>query len=321
MRSLHGAIILPAVCLVATACGADGSSSGSARLSVVLEAEDTITEGIVPGDGEENMRDGWRADYDTFIVALGDVELRFATDPALRARDERVFAVDLTEIPSNGIPLWELDGLRGGRWTFAYATPTAEAALRHGSVTESDFDRLTSERLTYLITGMLSKEAGQSCPPPELLEFTAAASTGVNADGIECYDNPEIAFSLAVDVATSVGPCELDGAGDFPIPEGDVQTVAITIHGDHLFFNGFPVGDEAATLRLAQFLADCDLDLDGAITEQELIAVRPADLAEIDERYTLTGAPFEVADMMDWARAQLVTQPHFQGEGECFIRD
>src|SRR5690606_21868771 len=91
-----------------------------------------------------------------------------------------------------------------------------------------------------------------------------------------------------------------------------------TLHGDHLFFNGFPEGDEGGVRRLAQWLADSDLNLDGEVTRAELERITPADLPELDERYQLGGSPLRPLDnVWTYVRAQLKTQGHMDGEGEC----
>ncbi len=100
------------------------------------------------------------------------------------------------------------------------------------------------------------------------------------------------------------------------------NNASVTIHGDHIFFNGFPEGDEGGVMRLAQWLADCDLNLDGQVTQEELASIAIDDLAEIDARYELGGAPRleddePLDDMWAYLRAQLKTQGHFLGEGEC----
>src|SRR5262245_8179058 len=100
-------------------CG-DEDAEGSGTLSVLLEAEDSITGGLDPGDDVENVRDGWQVRYDAFDAAIGDIDVRFSTDPDLRARDEAVFVVDLASVPPSGLPLWEISGLRAGRWDFNY---------------------------------------------------------------------------------------------------------------------------------------------------------------------------------------------------------
>jgi hypothetical protein len=139
--------------------------------------------------------------------------------------------------------------------------------------------------------------------------------------GVDCYANPEIGFSFAVRAPISLGPCEREGSEGFAVTAGGTSTVAITIHGDHLFFNGFPEGSEAKVLRLAQWLADSDLDADGEVTEAELKAIAPGDLWELDpDRFQLGGSPLTPLDTVwTYVRAQLMTQGHFQGEGECAI--
>ena len=85
-----------------------------------------------------------------------------------------------------------------------------------------------------------------------------------------------------------------------------------------MFFNGFPEGTEGGVVRLAQWLADCDLNLDGTVSQSELQSIAPSDLAEIDDRFQLGGSPISPLNtMLDYITAQLKTQGHYQGEGEC----
>ena len=73
-------------------------------------------------------------------------------------------------------------------------------------------------------------------------------------------------------------------------------------------------------MRLAQWLADSDLNVDGSVTMDELTRIAPSELGEIDERYQLGGAPLSPLDnMATYLKAQVMTQGHFQGEGECAL--
>ena len=171
---------------------------------------------------------------------------------------------------------------------------------------------------TYLIDGVLMKTDGQSCPPAALATPGSATPNGNMSGGNDCYDAPTVRFTFGATAETSFGPCEIDEVPGFAISSGGTQTVAATIHGDHLFFNGFPEGDEGGITRLAQWLADCDLDLDGTVTRDELEAIAPSQLPELDDRYQLGGSPITpLNDMYDYVISQLKTQGHFQGEGEC----
>jgi hypothetical protein len=301
-------------------CGDGASAEGNAR--VLLEAESVIVDGLDPGEGLENVRDGWSVRFDEYLVAIGDLDLHFASDEHVEAEAPEVFAVDLTEVPADGLALWNLDGLQEGRWELSYAVvgPSDDAAP-HDSVSAADFDTMVDSDLTYLVRGELAKSDGQSCPPASLATPPSGAiSAGENAGGDPCYPNPALRFELSADDHTSYGPCEVDGVPGFAVAAGRTQTVALTLHGDHLFFNGFPEGGESGVMRLAQWLADCDLDLDGLVTDAELDAISPAALPELDGRFQLGGAPLQPLDTMHtYVRAQLKTQGHFQGEGECQV--
>lgn len=301
--------------LAITGCGDEGSGT----LSVILEAEDTISGGLDPGADVENIKDGWQVRFDKFITTIGDIDVHFSTDEAVHAHGETVFVVDLMTVPESGLPLWTLPDLKSGRWEFNYSTPGAgDGATRHESVSQPDFDQMRTDDATYLIQGTLTKSDGASCPPPSLAMPGAAMSTGTNKAGHACYASTSITFSLSASAETYFGPCELDGIPGFSITDNSTQTVAATIHGDHLFFNGFPEGDEGGTLRLAQWLADCDLNLDGTVTRQELEAIAPSALGELDSRYQLGGSPITPLNTMwDYVVSQLKTQGHMNGEGEC----
>ena len=305
----------------AGACGDDEVGTGS--LTVLLESEDVIVEGLEPGSDPENIRDGWAVGFDQYIVTIGDIDVHFSTDETLEAEVSDVFVVDLTQVPSAGLPLWTLDGLRAGRWNFNYATPGAgDGSTRHESVAQTDYDEMVSNDWTYLVDGVLMKSDGQSCPPAALANPGAKTPNGNMSGDNDCYDAPTVRFRFGATAETSFGLCEIDDLAGFAIPSGGSQTVAATIHGDHLFFNGFPEGDEGGVMRLAQWLADCDLNLDGTVTQDELEAIALSQLPELDDRYQFGGSPIAKADLnntYDYMIAQLKTQGHYQGEGECRV--
>src|SRR5690606_36774095 len=190
----------------------------------------------------------------------------------------------------------------------------------HEDVRRADFDLMVESGWTYLIRGTLSQTGGQSCPPAAKSEPGERQPNGQLSGEDPCYDAESIDFELGISAPTALGPCSIDGSAGVAIPDGGTQTVALTIHGDHLFFNGFPEGGEGGVQRLAQWLADCDLNLDGLVDRDELEAIEPDDLPELDDRYQLGGAPVPHLDtMLDYVTAQLKSQGHYQGEGECPI--
>lgn len=309
---------LPIAPLVACDDAAENEETGA--VSVRLEAEDVIIDGLTAGDGDDQIADGWSVSFDKYIVSIGDIDVAPADGGGAGVEAADVFAVDLTEIPANGLALWQLDALPVGRWTIGYATVGAgDGATRHETVSQGDFDAMLAADSTYYIEGELSAPAGESCPPAALAtpgDATPTANT--SSDGDPCYAAPAVRFVFGAPAETAYGPCEIDGVPGFAVAAGATQTIALTLHGDHLFFNGFPENDEGGVTRLAQWLADCDLDLDGTVTQAELEAIAPSDLAAFDDRFVLGGSPITPLNTMyDYVRAQLKTQGHFQGEGEC----
>lgn len=299
----------------------DDSSAGKGSLSVLLEAEDTIVEGIEAGDSGEAIQDGWAVAFEKYIVTIGHIDVHLATDESSDAEADEIFAVDLTRIDPSGLELWTLDGLQEGRWQLSYETAGAvHGALPHESVSMADFDSMVESDFTYLIDGTLTKSDGKSCPPSALASVGDRQPNGEKSGDNDCYDATEVRFAFGAPAETLFGPCEIDEVPGFAITADQTESIALTIHGDHIFFNGFPTGSESGVMRLAQWLADCDLDLDGIVTQEELEAITPAELAELDtERYQLGGAPITIENMYDYVSAQLKTQGHFRGEGECAI--
>jgi hypothetical protein len=301
-------------------CG-DDSSVGKGSLSVLLEPEDTIVGGIESGDSGETIQDGWAVAFEKYIVTIGHVDVHLATDESIDAEADDIFAVDLTRIDSSGLELWTLDGLQEGRWQLSYETAGAvHGAVPHESVSMADFDSMVESDFTYLIDGTLTKSDGQSCPPSALASVGDREPNGEKSGDNDCYDAPEVRFAFGAPAETLFGRCGIDGVPGFAITADQTESVALTIHGDHIFFNGFPTGSEGGVMRLAQWLADCDLDLDGTVTQEELEAITPAELHELDpQRYQLGGATITIETMYDYVGAQLKTQGHFRGEGECAV--
>ena len=329
-RSSSSLLPVPRMSALALVVGAGAMTSacssevGLGDLRVLVEAEDVIVDGLEPGDSPENVRDGWAVEFERYVVVLGEVHVELTSDSSIEAEDPTLHAIDLAAVDPAGVSLWALDGLEEGRWQFYYGVAPADAATqRHASVDAEVFDAMVAGEWAYSIAGELRKADGVSCPPASLATpLPSAVPAGENAAGDPCYPAESVRFEIGVGgaAATHFGPCEVDGVPGFSITAGAEASVGITIHGDHLFFNGFPEGAEGGVMRLAQWLADCDLDLDGVVTQAELEAISPSDLVELDDRYQLGGSPITpIPDMWTYVMAQLETQGHFQGEGECPI--
>ena len=315
------------LCFPLLGCG-DGGGTGT--LTVLLQAEDTITDGLASGMEGENIQDGWNVTFDKYIVAIGDIDVHLSKEEKVDAENEEVFVVDLAKVPADGLSLWTLEDLEEGSWEFHYSTTAAsDGATHHDSVSQDDYDQMVDNGWTYFVDGTLSKEGGvgESCPPgdhPPVGGVDGDATLNDNVKGDDedpCYEATNIRFTFGVTADTTFGPCGIDGKSGVSIVADETRTVAATIHGDHLFFNGFPEGDEGGIQRLAQWLADSDLNVDHTVTAQELETINISNLVEIDnERYQLGGSPIiPLSNMLIYVRAQLKTQGHFQGEGECQV--
>jgi hypothetical protein len=306
--------------VVISGCSDSPEAETPGTLRVLLEPEGTIVDGLRPGSDVESIADGWTVTYDKYLIAVGNIAVDYATERSLGADDRNVFVVDLVQLPPSGETLWKLAELQPGRWNFGFEfTKATNKSKRHESVADADFGRMIESGLSYLIKGTLTKDDGLSCPPSNHATVTDVGSVGENSARDLCYSNASIVFEFAVEARSVFRNCQLDGVAGFALAEATTATEAITVHGDHLFFNGFPAGSEGGVMRLAQLWADTDLNVDGKIDVAEFGDVLIADMPEWDARYQLGGAPQvgRLETLGDVVAAQLMTQGHMNGEGEC----
>lgn len=274
--------------ILASGCGESARPTGS--LSVFIQAEDTITEGLEAGTGPEQIVDGWSVTFDKYLVAIGHLHMRrMGGGGSFEEHDEIV--TDLRRIPESGRPFAMGANLPEGRYSFEYRTPIAEMSMeRDAAVSQADFDRMVAEGCTYLIVG--------------------SATNGMRT----------IRFDLCLAAETIYECSSMEGVEGIAIAAG-ANSAFMTIHGDHLFFNGFPEGAEGGVRRRAGWLALVDdaTGRDGLVTKADLERTPVSILPASD--YALSGAPqvdgMPIMNMATYARAQLMTQGHLNGEGEC----
>lgn len=94
------------------------------------------------------------------------------------------------------------------------------------------------------------------------------------------------------------------------LPRGGEDTTELTVHGDHLFYDGLESPD--AEVR-AEAIVDADADLDGVVTQAELQAVPLAPLG-----YTV-GQYSEVTTLGQHVEHLTRTLLHVDGEGHCQV--
>ena len=115
-----------------------------------------------------------------------------------------------------------------------------------------------------------------------------------------------VAFDWAFDTDTTY-LCEPEA---LTIPAGGEQGTELTIHGDHLFYDGLENAD--ALLRGEAILA-ADADGDGEVTLDELDAVDVASLGYQVGQYS------EEATLGDFVSFLTRTLGHVDGEGHCQV--
>ena len=98
--------------------------------------------------------------------------------------------------------------------------------------------------------------------------------------------------------------------------EAGEDVMWVTFHGDHLWFNAFPSDSEGAITRQTGWMVEADRDGDGIVRTEDLEQLDALEVFTAERGYNLAGAP-PLDSALDWVRAQLATQGHYQGEGEC----
>jgi hypothetical protein len=292
---LTGAALLLSIAPL-TGCS---DSAGTGRAQIFVEPEDTVNEGLNPGEGEENIKDGWAVTYDRFLVTVGNVRAsRSDSDETLS--DPSVFVLDLKGAPPGGYVITTFEDVAAARWDrFGFDLPNTPAtATALAPTSDADLAFMKENSFSIYIEGNITKcPIGGMCDPASEVTFRWGLSAGTAFD----------------DCATE------DGFTGFAVPEGGSAQVKPTIHGDHWFFNNITSGAEL-TERYAQYIADCDLNMDGEATLDELKQAKAADVLP-STKYNLSGAisgPINTA--FDYLLAQARTLGDFQGDGECPTR-
>lgn len=294
-RSLVTALgALVALSPVASGCSSDSSTSGSGTVQIFVVPEASITDGIDPGTGPENIRDGWRITYDRYLVAIGNFRAT-RSDTGARIGDPTIYVLDLKSAPTSGYVVRELQGVAAVRWDkFGYDTPVATP----GAI---------------------------ALPPTKASDAAWMSDHGYSIyyEGSGEKDGRKITFKWGFAAPTAYDDCaSADGAPGFAVPAGGTVQIKPTLHGDHQYFDNVTQGVEI-TRRLAQWLAICDADANDDLTLDEL---KRCDVVKAlpQPPYDLTGVRDEDASgrlsVYDYVVSQMRTFGDYQGDGECPTR-
>lgn len=279
-----------ALCLGSlAACSDDGGGRGSVRIN--LRAEDSITGGLSPGSGVEDTKD-YGVSYAKYIVAVGHLHLARSRGGSERESDA-IALVDLMRVGEEGVEIARFEDLPAGQWdTFEFETPEANADADALEVDADDAAEMREHGWTYWIEGTVHRPEAEGGP----VDFTIQAA-----------------------VPTRFEHCQLDGQPGMAVVADQTATGDITIHGDHIWFNTFPTGSEGSVERRAAWLVAADTDEDGQVSTEDLAQLDATEVFTTELGYSLDGQPdgITIDSALDWVRAQLATQGHFRGEGEC----
>lgn len=274
------------------ACDEGSSEGGAGKLRVILAAEASITGGLDQGSGSDDTRD-YDVRFSKYLIAVGNVRLgKSSTDSQASLQD--VYVADLQQVGEQGVELGTIDDLQSGQWDeFGYATPRAPSTAKAvGGATAAEVAKMRANGWTYWIEGNVLRDESEGGP---------------------------VSFVIQTAVDTVFSNCEVDGEPGVSLVAGGPSTVTLTIHGDHLFFNTFPSGSEGSIKRLAGWVFQADANTDGKVTTEELSELDATEVFKSTAGYSLDGKPkdLEINTALDFVRAQLATQGHVSGEGEC----
>ncbi|NOK34675.1 hypothetical protein HMI49_15860 [Corallococcus exercitus] len=257
-------------------------SSGQGNVTFTTYGEDFI-EKQIPASAFE---DGWSVKYDKFLVKLGEVKV--ANHEGETAAEQTAAKVYDVHRPGP-VDVATFNDLSSEEWDeVSYAiAPVADATA--GNADAEDVARMNTEGWSVYVEG------------------TATKGTATKR------------FHWGFATNTLYEHCENEDIGNgVTVPKGGTETVQLTIHGDHLFFDDLQSSD--AKMRFDAIAAADSAGIvgpDGEITLDELGLV---DLTSLPSNQYGTGGAGSVRTLRDFVTALVRTVGHYRGEGECSPR-
>jgi hypothetical protein len=272
--------ILPSTLLLtlAAACGGEGTvaftSWGEDYIEVGLPLDDTAT------PEPDGFTDGWTVKYTKFVLVYKDIALAQKTG-AVGPKQTGALVLDLTK--PGPTTLLSFSGTPSGKWDrVSYALAPDAAAQAVGAIATADAEKMRSEGLDLWLEGTGTKDAAVKH------------------------------FSWAFSQDTLFEDCTNEDFGEgVTVPNGGTETVQLTTHGDHLFYDDLSA--ETAKMRFAA-IAAADHDADGTVTLDELRAVSLTSLPV--GQYGTAGAS-GVKTLKDFVSQLTRHIGHYRGEGSC----
>ncbi|MBX3193067.1 MAG: hypothetical protein KF819_39145 [Labilithrix sp.] len=267
--------------------GSSGTSGtpadGAGTVAFTVYGEDYI-EKEIPA---EDVEDGYTIKFTRFLIAVHEVSVaEEGREPAAKMSESKIFDMH----KPGDRPVITFKDLPGKPYThvsFRIGPPTAASVPSEGA-TEADKALMTAEGFSVYAEGTVSKDAA-----------TKSFKWGFKTNTLYDRCEGEIAGKKTEGVV---------------VTNGGTDTVQITIHGDHLFYDDLQSPD--AKVRVGNVFA-ADANGDGEITLDELAAVKLTAIPTGQGTYG-TGSAAGINDLRAFHEALTRTIGHFRGEGECF---
>ncbi|MFZ5439142.1 MAG: hypothetical protein ACOZQL_03995 [Myxococcota bacterium] len=260
--------------------GVFASCSGSGTLSLTTWGEAFIEQEIPSSEFE----DGYSVRYTKFIVSFHDFTL--ATKTGTKGPTQKApYLVDVTKRGPVELEKFEsVPALKYDAVSYAIAPASADS-VGVGAIASADVEAMKMGGWSMWVEGTLSK-------------------AGVTKS-----------FSWKFELTTHYENCTNPDFGEgATVPTGGTETVELTNHGDHLWYDDLQSPE--AKLR-GTAVASADADMDGVITQAELANVQLTTLPL--GQYGTAGAG-GVKTLADFQRALVRSIGHYRGEGECEAR-
>jgi hypothetical protein len=277
--------------LIAGACETEQAARRAGAVRVAVSPDDSIQRGLAKGEAPENARD-YAVSYTKFIVSIGNVRLGHSTFES-DFSSGRTTLIDFVRLGEPSAEIARFDDVPSGEWSeFSFDTPRPKEGVHLVEVTAADAVVMIENGWTHWIEGTVGRPVAEG----GALEFIVQTA-----------------------VPTSFSRCERDGEPGVNVVQDQTTTALITMHGDHLWFTSFATGIEGQIERRTAWILQADQNRDGAVTTEELASLDATEVFTTELGYSLDGPPAGVTieTALDFVRAQLVTQGHFKGEGEC----
>lgn len=261
-------------------CGDDGGT-GTAVFNTW--GEDYI-EVELPAD---KLEDGWRITYQRFLVVIGRITVA-DTAGETAASSNKMYLFN--HVVPGVKPIEEFKDLEAKAWDeVSYEISPAPAdVILDASANEADKQLMVDNGYADYIEATATKG-----------DQTIKMNWGL---------------SLNTRYITCAGPKEGKETAGAIVTNGGVDTMELTIHGDHYFFDDLQA---ANAKNRFDAIAAADANMDGEVTLEELDQV---DLTQLPDGQYGTGAAGNINTLGDYVGALSRTIGHFRGEGECFAQ-